>query len=601
MTSVQGGSRDTLEFLTEPPRYLFFTGKGGVGKTSLACASAVQLAERGRRVLLISTDPASNVGQVFGQSIGNRIVSVADVPGLDALEIDPDSAADQYRERITGPFRGRLPEADIASITEQLSGSCTTEIATFNEFTGFLTDAVMPEYDHVIFDTAPTGHTLRLLQLPGDWTTFIDGGGEASCLGPMSGLDKHRDQYAEAVATLTDPTRTRLVIVARAQSTSLAEAARTAGELADIGIRPTHLVVNAVLPEDGDSDPLAVAVRNREAAALAALSGPLAEVHRDLIPLKTRNMVGLPALHALLTESAGTVAAYDDAASPVNLPGLDGLVEEIAAAGHGLIMCVGKGGVGKTTVAAAIAVGLADRGHRVHLTTTDPASHLEATINETPALPDLRISSIDPSQAVQEYRARVMAVKGKDLDEDGRAALAEDLMSPCNQEVAVFQQFSHLVGEARRTFVVMDTAPTGHTLLLMDTTGAYHRDMLRSMAAGARFTTPLMRLQDPGHTRLIMVTLPEPTPVLEALAFRDDLARAQIHPWAWVINQSLAAAQPTSPLLRQRAQLERDPINTVTEVAGRVAVVPTLIDEPVGIERLRDLARTGNIAMERSI
>ena len=582
-----------MKFLEDMPRFVFFTGKGGVGKTSLACATAVHLAGAGRRVLLVSTDPASNVGQVFDQPIGNRVTPVVGVEGLDALEIDPESAAEQYRERILGPVRAALPACEIASLTEQLSGSCTTEIASFNEFTGFLAEEDS-HYDHVVFDTAPTGHTIRLLQLPGDWTGFIDSGGDASCLGPMSGLDKHRDQYARALAALTDPTTTRLVLVARAQATSLAEAERTASELAGIGIHATHLVVNAVLPAEGSGDPLATAIRTRETAAMNSVTGPLADLPQDRIPLKTVNMVGVPALRALLSPEETTDPTTEAAPLPAEyeLPGLDALVDELATIGHGLVMCVGKGGVGKTTIAAAIAVGLAARGHQVHLTTTDPAAHLDATVTETPDLPSLTLSRVDPAQAIADYRAHVMATQGQGLNADALAALAEDLQSPCHQEIAVFQQFSSMVGQARRQFVVMDTAPTGHTLLLMDTTGAYHRDTVKTMAAGVRFTTPLMRLQDPDYTRLVMVTLPEPTPVLEAMAFRDDLARAGITPWAWVINQSLTAARPTAPLLLRRARLETDPIDTVTKTAARVAVVPVLLDEPVGAARLLALTDT---------
>ena len=583
----------TLKFLDAPTRFLLFTGKGGVGKTSIACATALRLAESGRRVLLVSTDPASNVGQVFGVEIGNTITAVRGVAGLDALEIDPDQAAAEYRERIIGPVRSLLPQAEIAAMTEQLSGSCTTEIASFNEFTALLADPdLVAEYDHVIFDTAPTGHTIRLLKLPGDWTGFLDTGkGDASCLGPLSGLDKQRSLYAGAVAALSDPSTTRLVLVARAQADSLAEIARTVDELVVTGITPGNVVINAVLPDDaGGDDELVRAIRDRERAALAAIPPAVAGLPTDLIDLKADNMVGIDALRSLFDASPG-VASPDIDPTPLH-PGssLDALIDELAAAGHGLIMCMGKGGVGKTTIAAALATGLARRGHSVHLTTTDPAAHLETTIADWHELPNLAVSRVDPQVAVEEYRRHVMTSKGKNLDEAGRAVLAEDLRSPCTEEVAVFQQFSHLVNEAKRTFVVMDTAPTGHTLLLMDATNSYHREIVRNMAPGTHYTTPLMRLQDPDYTKLLLVTLPETTPVLEAAGLEDDLTRAGIHPWAWVINQSVAATATRSPLLRRRAAQERGPIDQAMSRADRVAVVPLLEHEPTGIDHLTRIA-----------
>lgn len=591
-----------LRFLTDPPRHLFLTGKGGVGKTSLACAGAVALARAGRRVLLVSTDPASNVAQVLGTPIGNRITPVTAVPGLSAIEIDPAAAAETYRERILAPVRPLLPATEIATITEQLSGSCTTEIASFNEFAGLLAD---PEetagFDHVVFDTAPTGHTIRLLELPGSWTEFLDKGkGDASCLGPMSGLDRNRATYRSAVEALTDPAVTRLVLVARAQRGALREVARTQAELAEIGVRASNLVVNAVLPEasdDENDDPLYRAVRAREQAALADLPEPLRDLDTDLVPLRVSSLVGLDALDELLSEEGSVPAVAPGRTEPDVLlpdlpaPGLGALVDELEEAGHGLVMTVGKGGVGKTTVAAAIAVALAERGHDVRLTTTDPAAHLTQTLDDE--LEHLTVDAIDPEEATSAYRDSVMASKGAHLDQAGREALREDLMSPCTEEIAVFQQFSRAVNQARHQFVVMDTAPTGHTLLLMDATGSYHRDVLRHLDPERRgtATTPLMRLQDPEHTRVVVVTLPETTPVTEAEALSDDLARAGITPWAWVVNGSLAAARPTSPLLARRAAAEGPQIERVRARARRLAVIPTQVDEPVGRDRLEALTR----------
>ncbi|WP_343577214.1 arsenical pump-driving ATPase [Mycobacterium sp.] len=585
-----------MKFLDNVPRFVFFTGKGGVGKTSTACATAITLARRDKKVLLVSTDPASNVGQVFGTTIGNTITEIGAVAGLSALEIDPAQAADAYRERIVGPVRGLLPEAEIRSITEQLSGSCTTEIASFNEFTELLTDAggTLGHFDHVVFDTAPTGHTIRLLQLPGSWTDFLnDGKGDASCLGPLSGLDRQRVAYSDAVAALADPARTRLVLVARAQKSALAETARTRRELAAIGLTRQHLVINGVLPTpDDDSDPLATAIYHREQDAIAHLPAELAGLPIDQVELKATNIVGVEAVAALFTPTSAVpaAAAPSDAGSPATGATLTDLTDQLADQQHGLILCMGKGGVGKTTIAAAIAAALAGRGHQVHLTTTDPAGDLTDTVDED--LRNLQVSRIDPAEETRRYREHVLATKGAALDAQGRAMLAEDLRSPCTEEVAVFQAFSRVIGESRRKFVVVDTAPSGHTLLLLDATGSYHREVARQLG-DAHFVTPLMRLQDRQETKVIIVTLAETTPVLEAAGLQAELQRADIHPWAWVINNSLAAANPSSPLLRKRAAAELPLIDTVrTELAERTALVPMLAAEPRAVPDLEALAAT---------
>ncbi|MBJ8341288.1 arsenical pump-driving ATPase [Antrihabitans sp. YC3-6] len=581
------------KFLKDPPRFLFFTGKGGVGKTSIACAAAVALARVGRRVLLVSTDPASNIGQVFGLSIGNNRTAIPHIDGLFALEIDPEQAVESYRERILGPLRDVLEANEISSMTEQLSGSCTTEIASFNEFTTLLADdTATATFDHVLFDTAPTGHTIRLLQLPGSWSEFLTAGGDASCLGPLSGLDKHKDLYSAAVRALADPNRTRLVLVARPARSALSEIDRTRAELASIGMTTQYVVVNGVLPvSTGTVDTLAAAVHRRERAALDHLPSALRSLPLDLIELKATNLIGVEALTTLFETappSGGMASAVPTVPAIADAP-LAALIDDIVRDGHCLIMCMGKGGVGKTTVAAAVAVALAERGHDVHLTTTDPAANLTETLDGT--VDHLQVSRIDPARASRAYRDRVMTVKGATLDEAGRAALAEDLRSPCTDEIAVFQAFSHVIAQSRHKYVVVDTAPTGHTLLLLDATGSYHRDITRQMVPGVRFITPLMRLQDPTQTKVLLVTLAETTPVLEAAELQADLERAGIQTWAWVVDNSLAAANPTAPLLRRRAATELEHIRDVTTHSRRYAVIPMLPEEPVGIPALTALAR----------
>ena len=419
-----------MQFLDQLPRFVFFTGKGGVGKTSIACATAIPLAEPGRRALLVSTDPASNVGQVFGISIGNNITAVPAVANLSALEIDPQAAAQLYRDRIVGPVRGILPDDVVRGIEEQLSGACTTEIAAFDEFTALLIDSpITDNYQHIIFDTAPTGHTIRLLQLPGAWSGFLEQGkGDASCLGPLAGLEKQREQYKAAVDALADAKRTRLILVARAQQSTLRELARTHEELSEIGLKQQYIVINGILPAlEAETDALAAAIHQREQTALNAIPAVLKTLPQDQVSLKAFDLVGLDALRELLTDTPYQVNSSNSQLE-VDKPSLSSLVDSIAADGHGLVMLMGKGGVGKTTVAAAVAVELARRGLPVHLTTSDPAAHLADTLNGS--LDNLTVSRIDPHEETERYRQHVLQTKGAKLDAQGRALLEEDLRSP---------------------------------------------------------------------------------------------------------------------------------------------------------------------------
>ena len=584
-----------MRLLKHPTRLLFFTGKGGVGKTSVACATAVALADQGKIVLLVSTDPASNLGQVFGVTIGEHLhTAIPGVSGLYALNINPEAAAQAYRDRIVGPVRDVLPAETIKGMEEQLSGACTTEIAAFDELTGLLADdAATEKYDHVLFDTAPTGHTLRLLQLPTAWSNYLDTNASgASCLGPLSGLAKQRQQYAHAVAQLANGDATTVVLVSRPQKASLVEADRTSHELATLGIAHQQLVINGIMPENGSDDPLALALREREKAAIGSLPASLVSLPMDQVPLQPRNVVGLDALRVFLSEKSQALPVPQRATppAPLCLPPLSQLIDEIEKDQQGLVMVMGKGGVGKTTVAAAIAVDLAARGHAVHLTTTDPAAHLSMTVEST--FPNLAVSRIDPQVERDRYRQQVMETKGQNLDEAGRTLLEEDLRSPCTEEIAVFQALSRVMRESKETFVIVDTAPTGHTLLLLDATGAYHRDVVRNLQPGSHVVTPMMRLQDPKQTKMVIVTLPETTPVLEAESLQADLRRAGIEPWAWVINSSLSAASPTDPLLVARAAEEQQHVERVQQSVSRVAIIPWLTQEPTGSERLLELSRS---------
>lgn len=576
--------------LKEATRFLLFTGKGGVGKTSLACASAIGLADQGRHVLLVSTDPASNLDEVLGVRLAPTATPITGVPGLAALNIDPDAAAQTYRERLVGPYRGKLPDPVVRSMEEQLSGACTTEIAAFDEFSKLLGDpAATSTFDHVIFDTAPTGHTLRLLSLPGAWTGFFANNTTGnSCLGPLSGLAKQRAVYESALESLADASQTTLVLVSRAQKAALAEAERTSRELASLGVQNQRLVLNGLF-EAADSDPLALALQRRGEEALQSQSEFLQRIRTSRVQLRSHNLVGFPALRALLRngEQTGQQQAEDELALPP-LETLKELVDDLAQRGRGVIMTMGKGGVGKTTLAAAIANQLAGRGFKVHLSTTDPAAHVAAAAGEGAGL---HVTRIDPQAETQAYVAYVMATTGAGLDADARALLEEDLRSPCTEEIAVFRAFARTVAQGRDGFVVLDTAPTGHTLLLLDATESYHREVARKASDLPEEVRELLpRLRDASFTSVLIVTLAEATPVHEAAALQEDLRRARIEPFAWVINQSFIRSGSRDPLLVARGRSELAFVREVTEeFSTRTALVPWVPEEPVGPGRLKQL------------
>lgn len=579
--------------LNAPTPFLFFTGKGGVGKTSLACATAIGLADRGLRVLLVSTDPASNLDEMLEIALTDSPTPVPNVVGLSAMNIDPEAAAESYRTRVLEQLGPETTAKERLTVREQLSGACTTEIAAFDEFVGLL-DGDEAGFDHIIFDTAPTGHTLRLLSLPKAWTGFLAGNDRgASCLGPHSGLKMQEDRFRQALLALGDSSRTTIVLVTRADRGAIREAARTSGELDALNLSNQILAVNGRFHATDPTDVVAVALERDQDEALAAMPASLTKLPRDEIPLFGFDIVGLAALRAMLSPSNSPppIAAGEQNSEPVDLPGLDRLVDDIAQGARGLIMVMGKGGVGKTTVAAAIAIGLAKRGHAVHLSTTDPAAHVAFVVDS--AMPNLTVDRIDPRVETERYVAKIMASRGRDLDEQGRALLIEDLASPCTEEVAVFHAFSHVVAEARSAFVVLDTAPTGHTLLLLDATGAYHRQMTSQLdpSGAGRIVTPLMRLQDPTHTRVILVALPETTPVSEAAALQEDLRRADIEPFGWVINKCLTVSGTHDPLLRLRLARERTQIARVQNgLAKRAFMIGWRSKPPIGVGELQTLS-----------
>ncbi len=579
-TATLDAARPLLNWTDWTTPFLLFTGKGGVGKTTIASAVAISLADAGQHVLLVSTDPASNLGDVFGVTIGDGLAQVPGVAGLQLLNIDPHEAAADYRERVVGPYRERMPAAEVRAMEEQLSGACTVEIAAFDAFTRLVADPTVNQpFEHVIFDTAPTGHTLRLLSLPRAWSSFIAlNGSGASCLGPLAGLDAQRERYVLTVEALADPVRTSLVLVSRPEASALKEAARAGAELAALGMRNQQLVINGVLNVPAGADRIAGALVQAQQAALQDMPSGLRELPVSVVQLTPNELTGVDALRALTDASTTTVCvpSATQVWPTMRYDGIDDLVDALEEEGPGVVMTMGKGGVGKTTISAAVAVALAERGHHVHLSTTDPAAHLVDALGEL-ALETLTVTRIDPAIEVERYTDDVIRAAG-DITPEERALLEEDLRSPCTEEIAVFRAFSRTLGLARRGFVVLDTAPTGHTLLLLDTTGAYHREIMRNAdGSSGRLTTPLMRLQDPAFARMLIVTLPDSTPILEAERLQQDLRRAGIEPFGWVVNQALGMTGTQHPVLSSRTEREQTHITHVARNLSRqMWVIPWL-------------------------
>ena len=553
-------------------KYLFFTGKGGVGKTSIACATAVGLADKGKKILLISTDPASNLQDVFNQSLNGHGSEITEIPGLTVVNLDPEQAAAEYRERVIAPFRGKLPESVIQNMEEQLSGSCTVEIAAFNEFSDFITDAQKQlEFDHIIFDTAPTGHTLRMLQLPSAWSTFISESTHgASCLGQLSGLEERKEIYKKAVGTLSDTGTTRLMLVSRPEIAPLKEAARSSHELQLLGIKNQILIINGVLKQLDKNDSVSSQLHERQQKALQSMPAELSGYPLYHVPLRSYNLSSIANIRRMLySDSFSNEVNYKPVAAPKDV---DEMVDDLYTSGKRVIFTMGKGGVGKTTLATEIALKLTRLGAKVHLTTTDPANHLNY---ELAIKAGITVSRIDEAEVLEKYKNEVRSKAAEAVTAEDMEYIEEDLRSPCTQEIAVFKAFAEIVDKAETEIVVIDTAPTGHTLLLLDATQSYHKEVERTQGEVTGAVANLLpRLRNSKETEVVIVTLPEATPVFEAERLQMDLQRAGINNKWWVVNACLSLTETQNSFLKAKAQNELVWIKKVEQLSqGNTALI----------------------------
>ncbi|MCL6571550.1 MAG: arsenical pump-driving ATPase [Bacillus sp. (in: Bacteria)] len=582
-------------------KFLFFTGKGGVGKTSVACSLSLLLSKQGKKVLLISTDPASNLQDLFGQTLTNHPLLIEGTTQLYALNLDPVQAAAEYKERVVGPYKGKLPAAVLATMEEQLSGACTVEIAAFNQFSSLLTDPkISEEYDVIVFDTAPTGHTLRLLQLPTSWSGFLEENANgASCLGPLAGLESQKQMYSDAVKVLADKNVTTLLLVSRPEETPLLEAARASNELKEIGIANQQVIINGLFEQKTLEDGYAKVLYERQQRALESLPKELMQYPLFYLPLAPFTISSISQMEQWM-EHQFQVSLHDVKKEEISYQVIHDLVDYYKKNKHRVIFTMGKGGVGKTTVASLIALGLAEKGKKVHLTTTDPAAHIAWTFGGNALHENLTISSIDPKKVIQEYKDDVLTKASKTMDEDGLAFIKEDLESPCTEEIAVFRAFAEVIEQSKDQIVVIDTAPTGHTLLLLDASETYHKEISRSSGEIPDSVRGLLpKLRNDTYTSIIITTLPEMTPVMEAHRLVEDLQRANISIHWWVINQSFYVTNTQDPILVKKAQEELNWIKKVNKLAyGRVVILPWSLVEPKGVTGLHHLLEMKQIVVK---
>ena len=601
-------------------QYIFFSGKGGVGKTSMACTAAVRYADDGKRTLIVTTDPASNLADMFEQHIGHKITPIQGAPNLWAMEIDPDQATHEYIDRAMAPIRAAFPPQMVQVMEEQMSGPCTAEVAAFDRFTDFLElpDQNGSSYDVVIFDTAPTGHTLRLLELPAEWSQSInaasDGSGQ-TCIGPSAAIQDAKHKYERALATMRDSSQTKFVFVLHPEAIAIKETLRATAELGKLDIHTHRLIINGIIPPEEKANSLFAARAEMQARYLKQIETelPLPAQRMFLLPGEIKGLARLREVGRMFFDGArpaGDYATVLSAAEFTSSPSLD-VLARITPNGHRrTLFFAGKGGVGKTVASCLTAVWLARQGYKTLLLTTDPAAHLGdvlgAPVGDIAApvsgQPNLWAAKIDPKTAAEAYKTRIL----DDARQRGRPAqaikvMAEELDSPCTEEMAAFDKFIDFASQTDWQAVVFDTAPTGHTMRLielpMDWSQQIDVKVFASVdttaaddVAKQRFGQVIEMMRDPAQSTFAFVMYPESTPILEAWRAAQELGTVGIQPGLVVANFVIPPEQATTPFVQaRRAMQEKYLAEIATRFPVPVVQVPLLPHEVKGLAVLTQL------------
>jgi arsenite-transporting ATPase len=592
--------------------YIFFSGKGGVGKTTMACATAIHHATEGKKTLIVTTDPASNLADVFEQEIGHRITQIKGISNLWAMEIDPDAATMEYKERIIGPFREIMPDDVIASLEENLSGPCTTEMASFDRFIDFMEG---DEYDVIIFDTAPTGHTIRLLELPVDWSKHIEESAKGSgqtCLGPVQSIQDSKEKYDRATALLKDPERTTFIFVMRPEELSLYETLRASKELETIGIKSGEIIINGILPEEVCEIEFFRRKYDSQQKVIQETESAIEKPKRYML-LRDNEVKGVSALQGIGRElftgekpSYETESILTDYSVPtIERPDLDALF--LPAGKTKAIFFTGKGGVGKTSISCITALYIAQKGVKTLLVTTDPAAHigevLDVKIGSRPEkiTDNLFAVMVNQQEAFKEYKEKVLSEARGKYSEDMLATMEEELNSPCTEEMAAFDKFIQYIEGRDYEVVVFDTAPTGHTLRLLDLPFDYAKqvEMMSSAAesienketAQHRFRDIISTLRDKDMTVFSLVLYPESTPIMESYRAMLDLKEAGIETQLVIANMVLPEKVCSNNFFKNRRQMQ---LKYLQEIKDRfnlpVLQFPLMQEEIKGLNLLKAAA-----------
>lgn len=603
----------SLKEFVKMTEYVFFSGKGGVGKTTMASATAIHYAMEGKNTLIVTTDPASNLADVFEQEIGHRVTPIEGVKNLYAMEIEPDEATREYKERIVGPFRGIMPEEVIASLEEQFNSPCTTEMASFDRFVDFMeTD----EYEVIVFDTAPTGHTIRLLELPVDWSRHIEESAKGSgqtCLGPVQAIQESKDKYERATALLKNPERTTFVFVMKPEELSLYETLRASRELETIGIKSGKIIINGILPEEVCEIEFFRKQYEFQQKIIRKTEGAIKKPKRYMF-LRDNEVRGLGALKDVAVHLfngkrppvKATARTSGQSSFAIEKPDMDSLW--LPTAGTKAIFFTGKGGVGKTTLSCIAALYLSQKGYKTLLVTTDPAAHIGEVFDKkvgsepTKVAENLHAVMIDQEQAFKQYREKVLDDARGKYSKDMLAAMEEELNSPCTQEMAAFDRFVHFIESKEYAVIVIDTAPTGHTLRLLDLPFDYAKqvEMMVSTGEGARlkeesqnrFKNIIEMLRDKNRTVFGLVLYPEYTPMVESYRAMLDLKEAGIETQFAVANMVLPESVCTNDFFRNRREMQMHYLKEIRERFNLpILQLPLMQTQPRGLQALSGAVR----------